>query len=446
MGTSRSTVAELLKPVVEALAGDPPPLELRFWDGSVMGSPSSTASIEVNSPTALRRLLWRPDEIGLARAFVAGELKVNGDLFTALGVRTLLRERNEGRGTRLGWRARLAFAGAAARAGVLGLPPAPPAEEVRLRGARHSRARDARAVSHHYDISNDFYRLVLGETMTYSCAYFEDHDSGLDHAQHAKYDLVCRKLGLEPGMRLLDIGCGWGGMTMRAAERYGVRAVGITISEQQAELARKRVAGAGLAGSIDIRLQDYRDVGDEPFDAISSIGMFEHVGAVRLREYFGAVRSLLRPGGRLLNHAISRPGSSSHQRPAIGDDTFVGRYVFPDGELLEVGEVVSAMQNAGLEVRDVESLREHYARTLRAWVANLERSWDRAVELVGRARSNIWHLYMAGSAMDFEAGRISIHQVLGVCADSQGRSGMPATRTGMIAPARVEERGGERRD
>jgi|HubBroStandDraft_1064217.scaffolds.fasta_scaffold36732_2 cyclopropane-fatty-acyl-phospholipid synthase len=439
MGTPRSTVAELLTPVVRELAGEPPPVEFRFWDGSVIASPSSGTTVEVNTPTAVRRIFWRPDELGLSRAFVAGELAVDGDLYAALGLRDVIRRHKGERGARLSWRARLALLRAAIRAGVLGMPPAAPAEEVRLRGSRHSRARDARAVSHHYDISNDFYRLVLGETMTYSCAYFENQHDDLDDAQRAKYDLVCRKLGLSPGMRLLDIGCGWGGMTMHAVEHYGAQALGITLSEQQAQLARERIAAAGLSGSIEIRLQDYRDLEDGPFDAISSIGMFEHVGAARLREYFTAVRRLLHPEGRLLNHAISRPGSSARYRPAIGENTFVGRYVFPDGELLEVGEVVSAMQDAGLEVRDVESLREHYARTLRSWVTNLEGSWERAVDLVGPTRANIWRLYMAGSALEFEAARISIHQVLGVHAGDRGASGMPPTRAQMLTPSRVEE-------
>ncbi len=441
MGTPRSTVAELLAPVLRELAGDPPPLELRFWDGSSVGS-SSTAVVEVNSPTAIRHLLWHPDELGLARAFVAGDLSVRGDIFTALGLRRALQERG---GAHLSWRGRRALLRAAVTTGVLGLPPSPPPEEVRLRVTRHTRARDARAVSHHYDISNDFYRLVLGGTMTYSCAYFEDEEYDLDAAQRAKYDLVCRKLGLAPGMRLLDIGCGWGGMTMHAAEHYGVRALGITISEHQAELAKARVAAAGLSGSVEIRLQDYRDLADAPFDAVSSIGMFEHVGAARLRGYFSALRRLLAPQGRLLNHAISRPEPSARRSPAIGHDTFVGRYVFPDGELVEVGEVASAMDDAGIEVRDVESLREHYARTLRAWVANLEGSWDRAVELVGPARANIWRLYMAGSALEFESARINIHQVLGVRSSEDGTSGMPRTRAHMVAPARVEEPGAGRR-
>jgi cyclopropane-fatty-acyl-phospholipid synthase len=319
---------------------------------------------------------------------------------------------------------------AARSLGVIGRPPPPPPEEARLRGGLHSRGRDARAIAHHYDVGNDFYRIVLGPSMTYSCAYWEQPGFALEDAQEAKYELICRKLGLHEGMRLLDVGCGWGGMVLHAARRHGVQVVGITISEAQADAAAKRVAEAGLTHRIEIRLQDYRDVSDGPFDAISSIGMFEHVGLRGLSAYFTNLSSLLAPRGRLLNHAISKPSGKA----GFNKNSFIPRYVFPDGELQEVGRVVTAMQELGLEVRDVESLREHYARTLRAWVANLEAEWDRAVELAGPARARIWRLYMAGSALGFEAGRINIHQVLAVKPDPGGASGMPPTRAPLIDP------------
>jgi cyclopropane-fatty-acyl-phospholipid synthase len=251
----------------------------------------------------------------------------------------------------------------------------------------------------------------------------------LEDAQHAKHELICRKLGLQNGMRLLDVGCGWGGMVIHAARHYGVSAVGVTISGQQADLASKRVAEAGLADRIEIRLQDYRDVSDGPFDAISSIGMFEHVGMSQLGEYFQILHGLLRDRGRLLNHAIGR---SAPDRPSLDTGSFIGRYVFPDGELHEVGTIVTAMQKLGYEVRDVESLREHYARTLRAWVANLEANWEEAVQLVGAARARVWRLYMAGSAIGFEGNRINVHQVLGVKPDADGASGAPRTRRDWI--------------
>jgi cyclopropane-fatty-acyl-phospholipid synthase len=312
------------------------------------------------------------------------------------------------------------------RLGAVGAPPPLPAEEARLRGWRHGRQRDAEAISHHYDVGNDFYRLVLGPSLTYSCAYWADDAFDLADAQAAKYELISRKLDLKPGMRLLDIGCGWGGMVLHAAQHHGVEAVGITLSREQAKLARERVAEAGLADRVDIRVQDYRDVVDEPFDAVSSIGMFEHVGLAKVEEYFCDIHDLLRPGARVLNHAISRPSPAG--RSAISSRSFMGRYVFPDAELIEVGQVVTAMQRTGLEVRDLESLREHYARTLRAWVDNLEQGWDRAQRIVGPARARVWRLYMAASAIGFEQNRLAIHQVLGVRTEQGGASGIPATR------------------
>jgi cyclopropane-fatty-acyl-phospholipid synthase len=283
--------------------------------------------------------------------------------------------------------------------------------------------RDSASVRHHYDVGNDFYRLMLGPSLTYSCARFTDATNTLEDAQAAKFELICRKLGLHerPGARLLDVGCGWGSMLIHAARHHDAQGVGITVSPEQAELARRRVAEEGLGSRLEIRQQDYRDVGDERFDAISSIGMFEHVGEERLAEYFGHLFELLQPGGRLLNHGISRPPGEGAR---FSRNSFIDHYVFPDGELHEVGRVVSMMQAAGFEVRHVESLREHYAKTLRHWVTNLEQNWEEAVELVGTARARIWRLYMAGSAINFEANRSQIHQVLGV-KPAGSRSEMP---------------------
>ncbi len=407
-------------------------MRIEFWDGSVIehersprGGGGAPGTLRVNSPDAVRRLLWTPNQLGLGRAYVAGEVDADGDFIAMVEV---LRDATP-EDLRFRGKAVIEAIAAARKAGVIGRPlPAPP-EEARLKGRRHSLRRDSRAISHHYDVGNDFYRIVLGESMTYSCARFVDDGMSLDDAQTAKHDLVARKLGLDQseGMRLLDVGCGWGSMVIHAASRYGVDAVGITISREQAELARKRVGEAGVGDKVEIRLQDYRELGDERFDAISSIGMAEHVGSKRIDEYFAILHKALVPTGRLLNHAISSVGGSKLAR-----QSFVGRYVFPDGELLDVGDTVRAMERAGFEVRDVESLREHYAKTLRAWVANLEANWDAAVAAADLAHARIWRLYMAGSAVGFTDGGINIHQVLGVVPTSSGESAMPPTRASYV--------------
>jgi cyclopropane-fatty-acyl-phospholipid synthase len=399
--------------LVAQLLGNDLPVRVQCYDGSAIGPPHAAESLVLRSPEALAYMLTAPGELGFARAYVSGALDVEGDIFAALELRHRLPDVKLDAPT---WLALARLAGAAG----FRRPPVPP-EEARLHGVRHTRARDAEAIAHHYDVSNEFYRLVLGPTMTYSCAVWEDDTPSVDVAQLNKYELICRKLALRPGMRLLDVGCGWGGMVMYAAERYGVDAVGVTLSRRQAEYALEAVKRARLDDRVDIRVQDYRDVRDGPFDAISSIGMFEHVGLSRLAQYFDRLHELLRPGGRLLNHGISRmPGG----RPGFHRRGFIDRYVFPDGELHEVGSVVSRIQQSGFEVRHVENLREHYALTLRAWVANLEANWDDAVAHVGPARARVWRLYMAASAVNFEAGHTQIHQVLAV-PYGDGRSGMP---------------------
>ena len=415
--------AASIQPLITKLIGDAP-VRLEFWDGSALGPDDAKGTVRVKSPIALRRIMWAPNELGPGRAYVAGEVDVDGDFFALI---ELLKP--AGLHLRSSAGAIPAAVRAAMRLGLVGLPPTPPPEEASQRGRRHSKARDAEAISHHYDVGNEFYELVLGAAMTYSCARFTDERMNLAEAQASKHDMICRKLGLRqrPNLRLLDVGCGWGSMALHAAKHYKARVVGITISEAQAAYARQRVQAAGLADRVEIRLQDYRELRGESFVAISSVGMFEHVGAERMEEYFATLKSLLADHGRLLNHAISAVGGSRIER-----NSFVGRYVFPDGELIDVGRVVLAMERAGFEVRDVESLREHYALTLRAWVANLESQWGRAVELVGEARARVWRLYMAASAVGFEDGGLGLHQVLGVVADADGGSGMPRTRDAWV--------------
>lgn len=418
--------AEALAPVFDAVFGGPPPVRFEFWDGTWAGGEGRSGAahepvVRFRSARALRRIVWAPGELGLGRAYVAGDVELSGDLPTLL--RRL--KHATARDHQFGVRELPAATRAAARLGALGPPPRAPRHEAHLHGRRHTKARDARAVSHHYDVGNEFYRMVLGESMTYSCALWGDDMTTLEAAQAAKHELVCRKLGLHArtDARLLDVGCGWGSLAMHAAEYHGARVVGVTISDEQYFLAHQRVKAAGLDDRVDIRLQDYRDLAGESFDAIASIGMFEHVGTARMADYFAVLRSLLRPCGRLLNHAISSTGGSR-----LSARSFAGRYVFPDAELLDVGDVVKAMQRSGFEVRDVESLREHYATTLRAWIANLERNWSAAVHEVGADRSRVWRLYMAGSVVGFDDGGISIHQVLGVVPDEHGMSGMSLRR------------------
>nr|WP_246002807.1 class I SAM-dependent methyltransferase [Nocardia tenerifensis] len=421
----------MLAPLARAVLGARSTIRFELWDGSTIEPEGACAgTIRIRSRDALSHMVWAPGELGIGRAYVSGAVDLDGDVFAILRSLADTAPSNAELGAGTAWQA----IGAAKRLGALGHRPEPPPEEARpRRGPLHSKRRDAAAISHHYDVGNDFYRLVLGPSMTYSCARFvaEDDDGAagpnaamsLEDAQRAKHDLICRKLDLRPGMRLLDVGCGWGSMAIHAAATYGVDVLGVTISRAQIEQARKRVEEAGLSSTVEIRLTDYRDLRGEQFDAISSIGMFEHVGTKRADTYFQTLRALLRPRGRLLNHAISSPGGS-----VMGPRSFVGRYVFPDGELVDVGEVVLAMQRNGFEVRDVEALREHYALTLRAWVANLESAWEQAVSLTSEGRARIWRLYMAASALGFEDGGLGLHQVLGVVPDAHGHTGMPGNR------------------
>lgn len=437
VAAARTGVAGLAGPLIEALVGRSP-VRFAFWDGTSWGPDVASGTILVRSSDAFRRLVWAPSELGVTRAFIVGDIDIEGDVFELVAAL-----RPAGLKLRSGLGLLPKTAHAAYRLGALGRPLPPPAEEVRPHGRRHSIARDADVIGHHYDVGDDFYQLVLGPSMTYSCARFASPDVALGEAQASKHDLVCRKLGLHdrPGQRLLDVGCGWGSMAMHAAEHYGARVVGVTISKAQAELAHRRVEAADLGDLVEIRLSDYRDLSGEHFDAISSIGMSEHVGSQQMHPYFSTLASLLMPGGRLLNHAISSVGGSK-----IGSRSFIYRYVFPDGELLDVGDTVLAMEAAGFEVRDVESLREHYATTLRHWVANLDQHWDEAVALVGPRRARVWRLYMAASAIGFEDGGLSLHQVLGVVPAADGTSGMPSTRDAWSTSADVGESSASRLD
>ncbi|MEV8310045.1 cyclopropane-fatty-acyl-phospholipid synthase family protein [Streptomyces flavidovirens] len=421
-----------LTTLAEELLGFPLPVRIRAWDGSESG-PSDAPVLVVRSRRALRRLLWKPGELGLARAWVAGELDVDGDLYELLDrLAGLLWDRGAETKSAVHLvrdpRLRAAARGLIAIAGPWPPPPPPPEEVRRRSGPLHTKRRDKEAISHHYDVGNDFYALVLGPSMVYSCAYFDDSAGSvggltLEEAQHAKLELISRKLALKEGTRLLDVGCGWGSMAMHAAREYGARVTGVTLSAEQAAYARKRIADEGLTDRVEIRVQDYRDVRDGPYDAISSIGMAEHVGSVQYREYADDLFALLKPGGRLLNHQIARRPEPNEE--AYHVDEFIDAYVFPDGELAPIGRTVGALEEAGFEVRDVESIREHYALTLRQWVANLEANWPEAVRASSRGRARVWQLYMAASALSFEHNKIGVNQVLAVRPGEGGASGMP---------------------
>nr|WP_306988798.1 cyclopropane-fatty-acyl-phospholipid synthase family protein [Amycolatopsis thermophila] len=423
MGSARG-VASAVGELLNTALGQKVPIRIRCWDGSETGPPDAPV-LHLKHRRALRRLLWAPNELGLSRAYVAGEIDLDGPFVEGLE-RLYALAHDGGFDVDLGWAARRDLARTALKLGVVGFPPKPPPEEIRLGGRMHSRKRDAAAISHHYDVGNDFYSLVLGPSMTYSCAVWARPETTLEQAQIAKVDLVARKLGLREGMRVLDVGCGWGTFVIHAAKQYGAHAVGVTLSQAQADFARKRVAEEGLSDLVEIRVQDYREVSDGPFDAISSIGMAEHVGASMLPVYARSLFALLRPEGRLLNHAISRHPTA----PARDQKTsFIDRYVFPDGELEPVSVMAGAIEEAGFEVRDVEALREHYGRTLRAWVANLEANWAEAVRLSSPGRARVWRLYMAASALSFESGAIGVNQILAVKPSARGGSGMPPVRS-----------------
>ncbi len=387
------------------------PFTIELWDGSRLPSTSSNGggpTFTARSADALAYAVSAPGQLGLGRAYVAGAIEVD-DMDAVIGLLNDWQPPPVGAATK----ARL-IAAAVRAAGVRRPPPAPKAE-IHLRGRKHTSERDREAVRHHYDVGNEFFSLFLDPTMTYSCAFFSrvpkrrfrPHEPTLEEAQEAKLDLTCTKLDLQQGERLLDVGCGWGSFVMHAASRYGVEAVGITLSEPQAELARKRVADAGLADRIEIRVQDYRELAGEQFDAVASIGMVEHVGEAQIDRYAEQLASMLRPGGRLLNHGISRLRHGN-----VEGGPFSERYVFPDGETLHVSRVILALERAGFIARHVEEFGADYAETLRHWIARLDQNRERAEEIAGPERLRVWRLYLRAARNGFEIDFTSIYQVL----------------------------------
>jgi cyclopropane-fatty-acyl-phospholipid synthase len=415
MTPSRTTATDdmTIGEMVDSLIRGGLPIRFTAYDGSTAGPQDSKVGLELRN--------------GLARAYVTGDLAVTGvhpgDPYEAMA---LMKQHTKFRVPTAAEALRILRS--------LGLsqlkpPPVPPQEHLPrwrrvVEGLRHSMTRDAEVIHHHYDVSNRFYELVLGPSMTYTCAVFPHEGSTLEEAQAAKYDLVARKLDLKPGQRLLDVGCGWGGMVRHAAREYGVKALGVTLSEEQATWAQDAIRREGLEDLAEVRFMDYRDVKETGFDAISSIGLTEHIGVRNYPDYFGSLRDRLRPQGRLLNHCITRPDNVVKDTGA-----FIDRYVFPDGELTGSGKIITEVQDAGLEVRHEENLREHYALTLAGWCRNLAENWDECVAEVGEGTARVWGLYMAGSRYSFETNEIQLHQVLAVKPDEDGNAGWPLRPT-----------------
>ena len=407
------TVAERLAAGVEPFVGGQLPVRLRAWDGSETG-PVDAPRVVINSPDALKRLIWRPGELGAAQAYVSGEIDVDHDLDDALThVWAVARSRGLS-----GIKASPAAVGALLR--MLrefrpGLPPAPPVSQARLRGRLHSKLRDRSAISHHYDLSNDFYALILDESMAYSSGYWTSDDPAytLADAQRDKLDLVLHKLGLEPGMTMLDVGCGWGSLSLHAASR-GIKVTGVTIAAEQKKFIDARIAERGLADHVEIRLQDYRDV-TGTHDAVASIEMGEHVGQGNYPTYAAVLRRSVKPGGRVLVQQMSRRGKHP------GGGPFIESFIAPDMHMRPVGETVALLEDGGLEVRDVHALREHYVRTVAAWYATFESNYEQVVALVGEEVARVWRLYLVGGGMAFRDGRMGVDQIVAV------RPGSPIT-------------------
>ncbi|PRZ44086.1 cyclopropane-fatty-acyl-phospholipid synthase [Antricoccus suffuscus] len=404
MTSTAERVVALVRPVI----GSDLPVRIRAWDGSEAG-PLNAPVVHLTSRRALRRILWHPDELGLAQAYVTGELDAPGGADDVVDALRRAWQTTPTRAHRPDARHLLTAVATGARLGALGLRPKPPVSQARLDGDVHTTTRDKAAISHHYDLSNDFYALLLDESMAYSCAYYSRPDMSLAEAQRAKLDLICRKLDLRPGMRLLDVGCGWGSLSLHAAEHYGAVVLGVTISRQQQEFVAKRIADRGLDGQVEVRLQDYREVREAPFDAVSSIEMGEHVGEDNYGTYAGVLFEQLKPSGRMLLQQMSR-----HRDAAPGGGAFIENFIAPDMHMRPLPDTLRFLQDAGFEIREVQAMREHYARTVADWHDTFEKHYREAVSMVGEEIARVWRLYLIGGGLTFEQGRMGVDQILAV--------------------------------
>jgi cyclopropane-fatty-acyl-phospholipid synthase len=392
---------------VEQVLGGVLPVGVRAWDGSRAG-PDTGPTLVLNNRRALRRLLWKPNELGLARAYVTGDLDIEGDLKEGLRLCWAAMRDKELAPVRPGPGQLMRLGALAARLGVLGPPPKPPAQEARLTGRLHAPGRDRAAISHHYDLGNDFYELILDDTMAYSCGWFAAEDTTLPEAQFEKLEMVCRKLQLRPGMRMLDVGCGWGSLVVHAAREHKVNVTGVTISREQREFVRERVTALGLDDLVTVRLQDYREVDDGPYDAVSSIEMGEHVGEENYPRYADVLHRNLRQNGRLVLQQMSR----GKHAPAGG--AFIESYIAPDMTMRPLHGTLGHLAGVGFEIRDVEAMREHYVRTIDAWADTLEQRWNDVVARVGVGWARVWRLYLAGGSLAFEENRMGVDQIVAV--------------------------------
>ncbi|MDJ0319980.1 cyclopropane-fatty-acyl-phospholipid synthase family protein [Pseudarthrobacter sp. PS3-L1] len=417
------TIAEVLRPMV----GGDLPVRLKVWDGSEAG-PVNAPVVRLNSPNAIRRLLWAPGELGAAQAYVTGELDIDGDLNSTLEQLWEVIRRRKLSGIRPTPAVLAGVAKIARAAGALGTPPAPPVTQAKVKGRLHSLLRDRAAISHHYDLSNDFYELILDPQMAYSSGYWTDRGDdvnfaglaerasgsageagasyGVEDAQRDKLDLVCRKIGLQPGMRMLDVGCGWGSLSLHAARYYGATVVGVTLSVEQKAFIDARIKEYGLADRVEIRVQDYREIPDGPFDAVASLEMGEHVGQKNYPVYANALFKNLVPGGKVLVQQMSRRGKHP------GGGPFIESFIAPDMHMRPVGETLSFLEDAGLEVEGVQGMRRHYVRTLEAWYATFEENQDRAEAMMGAEVVRVWRLYLVGALRSFAEGRMGVEQIL----------------------------------